>query len=280
MQVIESVHEMQNVAMQLRFSGHLIALVPTMGCLHDGHLSLVRLAREKADRVIVSIFVNPEQFGPNEDFADYPRTWEEDLEACRACGVDFVFHPSAEAMYPEGFSTFVEEKQVSRGLCGISRPNHFKGVSTVCLKLFNLVRPDFSYFGQKDAQQCAVIKKMVRDLNIPTEILVGATVREADGLAMSSRNRYLSKSQREEALAINTSLSKAKAMVESGVVNVDRVIAEITHLLALKRRIRVIYVQVVDKETMEVVKTIQPGQSRVCVAVWIDDIRLIDNCTL
>lgn len=280
MQVIESVHEMQNVAMQLRFSGHLIALVPTMGCLHEGHLSLIRLAREKADRVIVSIFVNPEQFGPNEDFEDYPRTWEEDLEACRACGVDFIFHPSADVMYPEGFSTFVEEKQVSRGLCGISRPIHFKGVSTVCLKLFNLVRPDFSYFGQKDAQQCAVIKKMVRDLNIPTEILVGATVREADGLAMSSRNRYLSKSQREEALAINTSLSKAKAMVESGVVNVDRVIAEITHLLALKRRIRVIYVQVVDKETMEVVKTIQPGQARVCVAVWIDDIRLIDNCTL
>ena len=280
MQVIKSVQEMQTAAMQLRFGGHLIALVPTMGCLHEGHLSLIRLAREKADKVIVSIFVNPEQFGPSEDFADYPRTWKEDLEACRANGVDFVFHPSAEAMYPEGFSSFVEEKQVSSGLCGVSRPTHFKGVSTVCLKLFNLVRPDFSYFGQKDAQQCAVIKKMVRDFNIPTEVIVGETVREADGLALSSRNRYLSKSQREEALAISSSLFEAKSMVEKGVVNVDRVIAEITHLLSLKRRIRVIYVQVVDDETMEAVKTIHPGRSRVCVAVWIDRIRLIDNCLL
>lgn len=280
MQVIESVHEMQTVAMQLRFGGHLIALVPTMGCLHEGHLSLIRLAREKADKVIVSIFVNPEQFGPSEDFSEYPRTWKEDLEACRACGVDYVFHPSAEAMYPEGFSTFVEERQVSAGLCGISRPTHFKGVGTVCLKLFNLVRPDFSYFGEKDAQQCAVIKKMVRDLNIPTEIFVGETIREPDGLALSSRNRYLSKSQREEALAIYASLSKAKTMVGSGVLNVDRIIAEITHALSLKRRIRVIYVQVVDQETMEAIKTIQPGQSRVCVAAWIDNIRLIDNCLL
>jgi pantoate--beta-alanine ligase len=277
MQVIESVEEMQTVAMQLRFGGHLIGLVPTMGNLHAGHLSLIKQAKEKSDKVIVSIFVNPKQFGPNEDFDEYPRTWTEDLKKCEEHGVDIVFHPSVEAMFPNDFSSYLIEETVSSVMCGISRPSHFKGVTTVCLKLFNLVRPDFSFFGQKDAQQCAVIKKMVCDLNIPTEVKVGETIREPDGLALSSRNQYLSKLQREDALSISQTLSKAKELVDSGIKNTDRIIAEIIHLLSLKRRIRVIYVQVVDKDSMQAVKTISPNQTIACVAVWVDDVRLIDN---
>ena len=277
MQVIESVEEMQTVAMQLRFGGHLMGLVPTMGNLHQGHLSLIKQAKEKSDKVIVSIFVNPKQFGPNEDFDEYPRTWKEDLKKCEENGVDIIFHPSVEAMFSKDFSSYLTEEFVSSVMCGVSRPSHFKGVTTVCLKLFNLVRPDFSFFGQKDAQQCAVIKKMVRDLNIPTEIKVGETVREPDGLAMSSRNQYLSKLQREDALSISKALLKAKELVDRGIKNTDRIIAEIIHLLSQKRRIRVIYVQVVDKDSMQAVKTISSNQTLACVAVWVDDVRLIDN---
>lgn len=277
MQVIESVKEMQTVAMQLRFGGHLIGLVPTMGNLHDGHISLIKQAKEKSDKVIVTIFVNPKQFGPNEDFEEYPRTWQDDLKKCEDNGVDIIFHPSVQAMFPKDFSSYLNEEAVSSVMCGISRPTHFKGVTTVCLKLFNLVRPDFSFFGQKDAQQCAVIKKMVRDLNIPTEIKVGETIREPDGLALSSRNQYLSKLQREDATSISKALNKAKELADSGIGNTDRIIAEIIHLLSQKRRIRIIYVQVVDKDTMQAVKTISQNLTIACVAVWVDDVRLIDN---
>jgi pantoate--beta-alanine ligase len=268
---------MQTVAMQLRFGGHLIGLVPTMGNLHDGHISLIKQAKEKSDRVIVTIFVNPKQFGPSEDFAEYPRTWKEDLKKCEDNGVDIIFHPSAEAMFPKDFSTYLNEETVSEVMCGISRPSHFKGVTTVCLKLFNLVRPDFSFFGQKDAQQCAVIKKIVRDLNIPTEIKIGETIREPDGLALSSRNQYLTKLQREDALSISKALTKAKDLVDSGIKSTDRIIAEIIHLLSQKRRIRIIYVQVVDRESMQAAKTVLQNQTIACVAVWVDDVRLIDN---
>jgi pantoate--beta-alanine ligase len=277
MQVIESIEEMQTVAMQLRFGGHLIGLVPTMGNLHDGHISLIKQAKEKSDKVIVTIFVNPKQFGPSEDFSEYPRTWKEDLKKCEDNGVDIIFHPSAEAMFPKDFSTYLNEETVSEVMCGISRPSHFKGVTTVCLKLFNLVRPDFSFFGQKDAQQCAVIKKIVRDLNIPTEIKIGETIREPDGLALSSRNQYLTKLQREDALSISKALTKAKDLVDSGIKSTDRIIAEIIHLLSQKRRIRIIYVQVVDRESMQAAKTVLQNQTIACVAVWVDDVRLIDN---
>ncbi len=277
MQTIESVNEMQSVAIGLRSGGKLIGLVPTMGCLHEGHLSLVDLAREKADTVIVSIFVNPTQFGPSEDFGKYPRALEEDLEKCRARGADLVFHPPLEAIYPEGYSTFVTEERLSAGLCGISRPHHFRGVTTVCLKLFNITRPDFVVLGQKDAQQYAVLSKMVEDLNLPLEVVVGETVRDEDGLAVSSRNAYLSKAQRAEALVIPGALKIARQMVESGTRNVDRVVAEITHHLTQSRRVRVIYVQIVDRVTMEPAREIEPGRHIACVAAWVDDIRLIDN---
>jgi pantoate--beta-alanine ligase len=238
------------------------------------------IAREKADKVIVSIFVNPAQFGPNEDFDKYPRALEDDLELCRAHGVDFVFHPDAQALYPEGFSTFVEEEQLSSGLCGISRPNHFKGVATICLKLFNITRPDLAIFGQKDAQQLALVRKMATDLNLPLEIVAGPTHRDSDGLATSSRNRYLSDIQREDALRIPRALEEARRMVASGVSQVDRIIAEITHELSQSRRVRVIYVQVVDRDTMQPAREIIPGQHLATVAVWVDDTRLIDNIEL
>lgn len=280
MQTIQSVNEMQSHAIGLRSSGRLIGLVPTMGSLHEGHLALIDIAKERADKVIVSIFVNPTQFGPSEDYDKYPRVLEEDLEKCRARGVDIVFNPSVSEMYPKGYSTYVEEEHISAGLCGISRPHHFRGVTTVCLKLFNIARPDLAIFGQKDAQQCAVIKKMVTDLNLPTEILVGPTVREPDGLALSSRNAYLTEVQRQDALSISKALHIAKKMVEEGTRSVDRIVAEITHHLSLHRRVRVIYVHVVDKETMAHATEILPGKQIVTVAAWVDQTRLIDNIEL
>lgn len=280
MQIIQSVNEMQSHAIGLRSSGHLIGLVPTMGSLHEGHLRLIDIAKEKTDKVIVSIFVNPTQFGPSEDFNTYPRVLEEDLEKCRERGVDIVFNPSLPEMYPKGYSTFVEEEHISAGLCGVSRPQHFRGVTTVCLKLFNIARPDIAIFGQKDAQQGAVIKKMVADLNLPTEIVIGPTVREPDGLALSSRNSYLTDVQRNEALGISQALKTAKAMVDQGTRSVDRIVAEITHHLSQQRRVRLIYAQVVDAETMEPASEIQPGKQIAVVAAWVDQTRLIDNIEL
>lgn len=281
MQTIQSINEMQSHAIGLRSSGRLIGLVPTMGCLHEGHLSLIDIAKEKADKVIVSIFVNPTQFGPNEDYEKYPRVLEEDLQKCRERGADIVFNPSADEIYPEGYSTYVNEEEISNGLCGVSRPVHFRGVTTVCLKLFNITRPDIAVFGQKDAQQCAVIKKMVHDLNLPMEIVIGETLRDPDGLATSSRNRYLTPSQREDALTIPRALGEGKKLVDQGVRSVDRVVAEITHHLSMCRRIRVIYVQLVDRETMKpVTRDIEPGKCMVALAAWVDQTRLIDNILL
>ena len=280
MQTIQSINEMQSHAISLRSGGRLIGLVPTMGCLHEGHLSLIDTAKERADKVIVSIFVNPTQFGPNEDFDKYPRVLEDDLAKCRDRGVDIVFNPSIGDIYPAGYSTYVDEEAVSSDLCGISRPQFFRGVTTVCLKLFNIARPDIAVFGQKDAQQCAVIKKMVADLNLPLEVVVGPTLRDPDGLAISSRNRYLTESQREDALTIPYALSEGKKLVDEGVRSVDRVVAEITHHLTQCRRIRVIYVQMIDCETMQPAREIVPGKHIVAVAAWVDQTRLIDNIFL
>jgi len=282
MQTIQSVNEMQSHAIALRSSGRLIGLVPTMGCLHEGHLSLIDIAKERADKVIVSIFVNPTQFGLNEDFDRYPKSLQEDLEKCRERGTDIVFNPSVDEMYPQGYATYVNEEQVGSGLCGISRPNHFRGVTTVCLKLFNITRPDIAVFGQKDAQQCAVIQKMVADLNIPAQIVIGETKRGEDGLATSSRNRYLTNTQRDEALTLPKALQIARRMVhDDGVRSVDRCVAEITHTLSSARQVRVIYVEIVDRLTMKPAgREIIPGQHIVCVAAWLDQTRLIDNIAL
>lgn len=278
MQIITSVSEMQSLAGQLRVQGKTIGLVPTMGALHEGHLSLVKIAKDRSAVVVVSIFVNPTQFGPSEDFTKYPRPIEADIAACEAAGVDYVFNPSPEDVYPKGYSTYVLEEHIAKPLEGASRPSHFRGVTTVVAKLFNIVRPHFSVFGQKDAQQVAVIYKMVTDLNFDVEIVVAPTLREADGLALSSRNRYLTNTQRVEALVLSRALRKAVEMVAAGERRVDRLIAEATHLIAQHRRVRVIYVSIVDRTTMEAVKgEITPGNTTMAIAAWVDEIRLIDN---
>ncbi|CAM3015117.1 pantoate--beta-alanine ligase [Rariglobus hedericola] len=278
MQIIKSVSEMQSLVGQLRVQGQRIGLVPTMGALHEGHLSLVKIASDIADVVVVSIFVNPTQFGPSEDYTKYPRPLEADTAACEAAGVDYVFAPEVEEMYPKGYSTFVLEEHIAKPLEGASRPSHFRGVTTVVAKLFNIVRPHFAVFGQKDAQQVAVINKMAIDLNFDVEIVVAPTLREADGLAMSSRNRYLTNTQRVEALVISRALRKASDMVAAGERRVDRLIAEATHLIGQQRRVRIIYVSVVDLVSMVAIKgEIVPGKDVMTIAVWVDEVRLIDN---
>lgn len=278
MLIIHTVEEMQAWARDMRVHGHSISLVPTMGSLHAGHLSLIDQAQAKADKVILSIFVNPTQFGPNEDFEKYPRVLKTDIEKCQAKQLAVVFAPNEEALYPDGYSTVVEETAVSAGLCGLSRPQHFRGVATICLKLFNIIQPDYAIFGQKDAQQCAVIQKLVRDLHIDLGIVVAPIVRDSDGLALSSRNAYLSPSQREEARTLYRSLKIAKAMVdEQNIRSVDRVVAEVTHHLTKARRIRVIYVELVDRKTLQPAKAIHPGQQVLLLATWLEQVRLIDN---
>ena len=280
MQKVTSVTEMRTLAEELRSKGQIVGLVPTMGALHEGHMSLIKLAAERVDTVVVSIFVNPTQFGPNEDFSKYPRELEDDLKRCEEAGADIVFAPAVDEVYPKGYSTFITEEFVSKPLEGVSRPIHFRGVTTVVAILFNVVRPDLAVFGQKDAQQVAVIRKMVHDLRFTVDIVVAPTVREAEGLARSSRNRYLTTSQRQEALALSEALNYGKSMVEKGEMRSDRLIAEATHILAQRRRVRVIYIAVVNRNTMEAMREVVPGLSMMAIAVWVDEVRLIDNVML
>ena len=280
MQVIRSVHEMQSLAMQLRTQGKLIGFVPTMGCLHEGHLSLVDAAKEKADVVVVSIFVNPTQFGPNEDFEKYPRDEAVDVEKCAERGADIVFVPDAKEFYSANFSTVVSEELCSRGLCGDFRPGHFRGVATVVLMLFNVVRPDLAVFGRKDAQQVAVIRKMVGDLFVPVAIVEAPIAREEDGLAMSSRNRYLTAEQRKLAPRLYTVLQTAAATVASGERRAKAVQEQVSAALSEGDAFRVQYVGVVDAETMQPVEEISPGRTLLAVAAFLGATRLIDNVQL
>lgn len=280
MQVIKTVKEMQEAATALRNEGRKIAFVPTMGYLHAGHVSLMDKAHEHGDVVIASIFVNPTQFGPNEDLETYPRDIERDLSLCEEHKVDIVFAPPSSEMYPSDYSTFVNEEKLSQPLCGQSRPMFFRGVCTVLTKLFNIVKPNVAIFGQKDAQQVAVVKHMVRDLNFEIDIVVGETVREPDGLAMSSRNSYLKSFQRADALRIHQALLKGAAIFEGGTDSTDRILAEITHYISEIRRLRVIYVQAVDKDTMKPLRHVQKGRTLIATAVWCDEVRLIDNILL
>ena len=268
---------MQSLAINLRSEKKLIGFVPTLGGLHEGHLSLVDYAKKKADVVVASIYLNPEQFGPNEDFDRYPRMLEKDLSLFEERKVDIVFIPDTESIYPADYSTYLVEEKLSAGLCGISRPVYFRGVVTVVAILFNIVRPDFAVFGQKDAQQCAVIKKFVRDLRFPIEIDICPTVREADGLAMSSRNAYMDDAQRKEAGSIYHSLQMAEKMIRGGEKNVNCIIAEITDYLSAFPRLRLIYASIVHRDSLEPLEEIALGQSLVAIAAWCDDIRLIDN---
>ena len=281
MEVISNISEIQHLSLKFEREGKKIGFVPTMGYLHEGHLSLINLIRDRSDVVILSIFVNPTQFGVGEDLNEYPRDQERDLELCRDRKVDYVFAPETDEIYLPDATTFVSEEGVSAGLCGQARPTHFKGVTTICAKLFNLCRPTYVALGQKDAQQVVVIKRMIRDLHFPIEVVIGPTIREPDGLAMSSRNAYLNPKQRSDALLLNKALEAGKALVDQkGVRNVDRIKAELINVLRNGSSFRVNYAEVVDSETMKPDTEIELGRSMLVVAVWVDSIRLIDNMPL
>jgi pantoate--beta-alanine ligase len=280
MQKIETVQEMRSVAAQFKRAGRTVALVPTSGSLQAGHAALIELAKKRADVVVVAVFVNPLAFGASDNIARYPRTPAADLQLCESMQVDAVFMPAVEEMYPKGFSTYVIEDAVSKPLCGVARPTHFRGVTTGTAKLLNIVRPDVLVVGQRDAQLAAVVHKMVDDLHFGVEVVVAPTVRDSDGLAVAVRNRDLSPGQRLEAQAINQALVRAKEMVAQGVRSTDRIIAEATHLLGERRQIRVIYVSMVDAITMEPVRELIPGRTLFAIAVWVNEVRLIDNVVL
>ncbi len=280
MELIRRVSLMREISREKRGRGKKIALVPTMGALHDGHLSLVRRARDLADIVVVSIFVNPTQFGPREDYERYPRDLARDADLCIAEGVDYVFAPEAGDMYPPGYRTWVEVEGLSSVLEGASRPGHFRGVCTVVLKLLNIVRPHFALFGRKDAQQAIIVRRMVRDLNVDVELVVCETVRQPDGLALSSRNAYLSSEDRAAATVLWRALERARVLVEEeGETDAARVEQEVRELLAAEPRLRVDYVALVDEEDLQAVDRID-RPTLVALAAWLGDTRLIDNVTV
>ena len=272
-ETIKSVRELVNAA---RNAGKRIGFVPTMGALHIGHISLIETAVKQCDFVVVSIFVNPTQFGIGEDFQKYPRPLEADLEICKKAGVDVVFAPSIKEMYPTENLSWVNVEKVTESLCGKSRQGHFRGVATVCAKLFNIVAPDFAYFGQKDAQQAVVIRQMVYDLNLPVEIVVCPTVREKDGLAVSSRNQYLSRQHKKDAALIYKSLQKCRQMILAGETDVSVIIDCISKVLNQSLAIEIEYISVVDAQTLQNLTKIS-GKILAAIAVKIGSTRLIDN---
>lgn len=276
MEVIRSVKDMQHISNSLKKEGKSTGFVPTMGYLHEGHLSLVRRARNENDAVVVSIFVNPIQFGPEEDYARYPRDEKRDLSLLEGLA-DFVFIPDVKDMYEEGFVTYVDVEKITTHLCGAFRPGHFRGVATVVLKLFNIVKPDRAYFGKKDYQQFRVIERMCRDLNLEVEIVPCETVREKNGLAMSSRNVYLSKEEFEDAGIIYKALSYGKSLIEGGERDSKSVISKIENMIREKPTLKKIdYIAIVDPMTLEDVKTIK-GPVVILFAGYFGTARLIDN---
>ncbi len=284
MQILSAILELRAVlrtwrATDDRPTPRSVGFVPTMGALHDGHRSLVQTARQRCDIVVASIFVNPTQFAPNEDFSRYPRTLAEDCQMLEAEGVDVVFTPTAEAMYPPGASTFVEVEGVSDRLDGASRPGHFRGVATVVAKLFHIVQPGLAFFGQKDAAQVAVLRKMVRDLDFPLEIIVCPTVREPDGLAMSSRNRYLSAVERRQALTLSRALHAAEIQVTRGEHRASALLQTVRATLQEEPAIRVDYIAAVDPDTLLPIENVASG-ALLAVAAYVGTTRLIDNVLL
>lgn len=279
MEIIRDLGQMQQTAQEWRRQGLRIAFVPTMGYFHQGHLSLMTYGRQQGDRLVVSIFVNPTQFGPQEDFARYPRDLDRDCRLAAEVGVDVVFAPEADQMYPPGYQTYVTVEEVSRGLCGAFRPNHFRGVATVVLKLFNLVQPHLAIFGEKDYQQLVVIKRLVADLNLPVQVVGRPLVREPDGLAMSSRNVYLSPAERQSALNISRALLKARELVAAGERSVSRLREALAPFFDCQPPLQVDYLTVVDPETLQELTEIA-GPARLAVAARVGQTRLIDNILL
>ncbi len=276
MKIIRSTSQMQTVSRELIGSGKQIGLTPTMGYLHQGHLSLLHAIRDKCDVLITSIFVNPIQFGPGEDFDKYPRDIERDERLLIENGCDILFYPKVEDLYPQGYATYIEVERLTSGLCGKSRPHHFRGVATIVAKLFNITFCNIASFGQKDAQQAAVIKRMVRDLHIPVEIVVVPIVREPDGLAMSSRNKYLSAKERKNALCLIKSLQMAENMVREGKRDIRVIIRNMRKFIELVDGAEIDYIEAVDPDSMEP-KSVVNGPTMFALAVKIGDTRLIDN---
>ena len=280
MLLLKTIAETRNACERMRTTGKTLGLVPTMGALHQGHLSLVRAAQASCDAVAVSIFVNPTQFGPKEDFAGYPRSLEQDCRILEAAGVDLVFAPSAAEMYPPGASTFVDVAGPSERLDGTSRPGHFRGVATVVAKLLHIFAPERAFFGQKDAAQIAVLGKMVRDLQFPVQLEVCPTVREPDGLALSSRNSYLNDEQRRQALVLYRALLTVQQQVHGGEHDPGKLIAGALRILAEEPAVRLDYFSIVDPETLEDVLEVRAGAALVAVAAFVGATRLIDNLPL
>jgi len=276
MEAATTVEAVKNLVKAARGQGERIGLVPTMGALHVGHISLIEAAVTDGNFVVVSIFVNPTQFCPGEDFENYPRPLEADLAICKKAGVDVVFAPTPDQMYPAENLTWVTVEKLTEPLCGRNRPGHFRGVTTVCAKLFNIVGPDVAYFGQKDGQQAIVIQRMVADLNMPLEIVVCPTVREPSGLAVSSRNQYLSDQQKKDAANIYKSLQECRRMIEAGVTDARQILARMRKILQLAASIEIEYVSIVDAGSLEGIETIA-GKVLVAIAVKIGPARLIDN---
>jgi pantoate--beta-alanine ligase len=279
MKTINSISNMIELSARWRQKGLSIALVPTMGYFHEGHLALMRMARDRADRVVVSLFVNPSQFGPGEDLDRYPRDLERDTRLARAQGVDCLFCPGAEEMYMPGFQTWIEVERLSQGLCGASRPGHFRGVATVVAKLFNIVRPDIAVFGQKDFQQLQVIRRMVKDLNISIDIMAHPIVREPDGLAMSSRNAYLSIEERRSALSLSQALRLAEKMVANGIRSGQEIVQAVREHILSYANTRIDYIFLGDPEDLKGCREVQ-GRTLLALAVWVGSTRLIDNTLL
>jgi pantoate--beta-alanine ligase len=268
--------QLRSAVGRFRGRGETVAFVPTMGALHDGHLSLVKAARAQSDFVVVSIFVNPLQFGPTEDFSKYPRMLAEDCAKLAAENVDLVFAPTKDDMYPANASTVVEVQGLSERLDGRSRPGHFKGVTTVVTKLFEIVRPELAFFGQKDAAQVAILRKMVADLNMDIQIVIEPTMREKDGLAMSSRNAYLNPEQRKQALVLHRALMRVQTAVDTGEVDSAKLAAIGKEVIAEERGAKLDYFEIVNPNTLEAVSTVKGG-ALVAVAAWVGATRLIDN---
>jgi pantoate--beta-alanine ligase len=279
MKICNTIEDMRAACRAARHDGRRLGFVPTMGALHEGHLSLVRAAKAASDVVAASIFVNPTQFGPTEDLAKYPRTFERDRELLESEGVALLFAPAVEEMYPAGAATWVTVEGLSDKLDGRSRPGHFRGVSTVVAKLFHVVEPDVAFFGQKDAAQIAVVRRMVRDLSFPVEIVACPIVREADGLAMSSRNAYLNEQQRKQALVLHRALMQVKNLWESGERGAEKLLAAGRAEVALEEAVRLDYFEIVDAESLDAVEKVESG-TLVAVAAFVGTTRLLDNILL
>jgi pantoate--beta-alanine ligase len=276
MEVIQRIPQMKEVSRKARSEGKVIGLVPTMGFLHEGHLSLVREARKMADIVVVSIFVNPAQFAPTEDFDKYPRDVTRDAELLTSEKTDYIFLPKAEEMYPENYHTYVKVRDLSAKMCGVSRPDHFEGVTTVVLKLFHIVDPHFTYFGQKDAQQMVIIRRMVADLNLDVEIVRLPIMREPDGLAMSSRNTYLTPEERKAATVLYRALQHAQKRIDEGERKSKPLIKEIREIIESEPLARIDYISITDTVELKELKTLK-GKCLIALAVYFGSTRLIDN---